>query len=106
MLLQMAGGSELYPTLTGPIVLLVTALFVVLGPPSWSRFVGLIVPAVLGVGAIVAAAMTGEFTAQLTDVGSAAVALGSWMHLIGLAAGVAGGVAMLLVHGRAATSER
>ena len=96
MLLQIAAGSTLYPSVTGPIVLLVTAAFVLFGPPRWSGYVGLVVPLVLGVGAIVAAAVTGGFIGQLTDVGRPALLLGSLLHVVGLVAAVAGGLRMVL----------
>jgi hypothetical protein len=96
MLLQIAAGSQLYPTLTGPIVLLATAAIVAFGPGRWTPYLGLVVPLVLGVGAIVAAVMTGDFIEQLTDVGNPGVLIGSVMHVIGLVAAVAGGVGMLL----------
>ena len=35
MLVQIAAGSELYPSLAGPIVLLVTAVFVAVWPRRW-----------------------------------------------------------------------
>ena len=95
MLLQIAAGSELYPSLTGPIVLLVAAGFVALGPGRWTPYVGLVVPLVLGVGAIVAAVMTSAFIEQLADIGNPAIVVGSLLHVIGLAAAVAGGVGML-----------
>lgn len=96
MLLQIAAGSELYPSLTGPIVLLAAAIFVAFGPGRWTPFVAVIVPLVLGVGAIIAAVMTGEFIHQLTNIGNAAIVAGSLMHVIGLTAAVTGGVGMLL----------
>lgn len=96
MLLQIAAGSELYPSLTGPIVLLVTAGLVAFGPRRWTAYLGLIVPLVLGLGAIVAAAMTGEFVDQLTDTGSPGILAGSVMHVVGLVAAVAGGLVMVL----------
>jgi hypothetical protein len=44
MLVQIAAGSTLYPSITGPIVLIVAAIFVAFGPAagrhglgSWSR---------------------------------------------------------------------
>ena len=95
MLLQIASGSELYPSLTGPIVLFATAVFVALGPARWSPYLGIGVPLVLGVGAIVAAAMTGEFVDQLTT-GNAGVVLGSLMHVIGLPMAVGGGIGSLV----------
>jgi len=105
MVLQMAAGSELYPTVTGPIVLVLTAVLVAFGP-GWTRYIGLLVPVVLGTGAIVAAAMTGTFIDQLIDVGNLPVVLGSVMHVLGLAAAVAGGVGALLDHPGTVGSER
>ena len=96
MLLQIASGSELYPSLTGPIVLLVAAAFVALGPRRMTPFVAVLVPLALGIGAIVAAVMTGGFTNQLADPGNAGVLIGSLMHVVGLVAAVTGGVGMLL----------
>lgn len=55
MLLQIAAGSTLYPSVAGPIVLVVVALIVAFAPGRWTTWVGLIVPLVLGLGAIVAA---------------------------------------------------
>jgi hypothetical protein len=95
MLLQIGAGSDLYPTLAGPIILLAAAAVVAFVRRRWTPYVGLIVPLVLGVGAIVAALMTGEFVAQLTDVGNPGVLLGSLMHVVGLVAAVAGSVGML-----------
>jgi hypothetical protein len=96
MLLQIVAGSELYPTFAGPIVLLAAAVIVALVRRRLTPYVGLLVPLVLGVGAIIAAVMTGEFIAQLTDIGRAGIFFGSVMHVVGLAAAVAGGVGMLL----------
>ena len=52
---------------------------------------GLAVPLVLGVGAIVAAAVTGEFVHQLTDPRNQGVFVGSVLHVVGLTIAVAGG---------------
>jgi hypothetical protein len=43
MLLQIAAGSELYPTYAGPIVLLAAAVIVAFGPGRWPSYVGLLV---------------------------------------------------------------
>ena len=104
MLLQMAAGSTLYPSVTGPIVLLVTALFVAFVPSRWTAFAGLLVPLALGVGAIVAAVMTGGFIDQLANVGNPGIFLGSVLHVVGLIAAVAGGVGTVL--DRRAAGER
>ena len=101
MLLQIVAGSTLYPSLTGPIVLLVAAVIVVLGPGRWTPYVGLLVPLVLAAGAIIAAVMTGDFIDQLTDVGSVGILVGSLMHVVWLTAAVAAGVGMLLGRGAA-----
>ena len=95
MLLQIAAGSVLYPSLAGPIVLLATAIIVAFGPGRWTPYVGLVVPVVLGLGAIIAAVMTGAFIEQLTDVGNAGILLGSLMHVVGLIAAVAGAIGMV-----------
>jgi hypothetical protein len=101
MLLQIAAGSVLYPSFTGPIVLLAAAVIVVVGPGRWAPYVGLLVPLVLAAGAIVAAVMTGDFIRQLTDVGRLGILAGSLMHVAGLTAAVAGGVGMLRGRGAA-----
>lgn len=96
MLLQIAAGSTLYPSVTGPIVLVITAAVVAFVPRGWTAWVGLVVPLVLGVGAIVAAVMTGHFIDQLTNVGNPGIFVGSFLHVIGLTAAVAGGVGMVM----------
>ena len=101
MLLQIAAGSQLYPSFAGPIVLLVTAVIVAFWPGRWMAYVALIVPLVLGLGAIIATVMSGAFIEQLTDTGNVGILLGSLMHVIGLIAAVAGGVGMLLARGAA-----
>ena len=95
MLLQIAAGSALYPSLAGPVVLVVTALIVAFGPWGWTAYIGLLVPLVLGIGATVAAAMTGEFTRQLVAFGNPGIVLGSLMHTVGLIAAVVGAIGML-----------
>ena len=106
MLTQMAAGSDLYPSVTGPIVLLATAGLVVFGPDRWTRWIGLAVPLVLGIGAAVAAAMTGQFIAQLTGAGNVPLLVGSWLHVVGLVTAVSGGVGVMLEPRQAATVER
>jgi hypothetical protein len=104
MLVQIASGSTLYPSITGPIVLIVAAIFVAFGPGRWTPWVGLVVPLVLGLGAMVAAVMTGGFIDQLTDLGRPGLFVGSLMHVVGLVAAVAGGAVMVL--GRRGPAER
>ena len=106
MLAQMAAGSDLYPSVTGPIVLLATAGLVAFGPGRWTRWIGLGVPLVLGIGAAVAAAMTGDFLNQLTGAGNVPLLLGSWMHVVGLVTAVSGGVGVMMEPREAATVER
>ena len=96
MLIQKAAGSELYPSFAGPIVLLVTAVLVAFRPNRWVVYVALIVPLVLGLGAIAAAVMSGEFVGQLTDTDSADILLGSLLHVFGLIAAVAGAAGMVM----------
>jgi hypothetical protein len=96
MVLQISAGSDLYPTYSGPIVLLVTAVIVTLWLRRWIVYLAIIVPLALGLGAIAAAFMTGEFIVQLTDTSRAGIFVGSLMHVTGLVAAVAAGVGMLL----------
>ena len=95
MILQIAAGSKLYPSFAGPIVLVVAAAIVAFGPGRWTPYVALLVPLVLGLGAIIAAVMSGEFIVQLTDISRPGILLGSLLHVIGLIAAVGGGVGML-----------
>jgi hypothetical protein len=74
------------------IVLLAAALIVAFGPGRWTAYVALLLPLVLGPGAIVAAVMSGTFIEQLTDISNVGLLLGSLTHVIGLIAAVAGGV--------------
>lgn len=96
MLLQIAAGSTLYPSLAGPIALLATAAIVAFRSGRWTPYVGLFIPLVLGLGAIIAAVMSGAFIDQLTDTGRIGVLAGSLMHVVGLVAAVAGGVGMVV----------
>jgi hypothetical protein len=64
MFVQIAAGSTLYPSIAGPIVLVVAAMIVMFGPARSAPWVGLVVPLVLGIGAIAAAVMTGDFIDQ------------------------------------------
>jgi hypothetical protein len=88
-------GSKLYPSFAGPIILLASAVIVAFRPGRWTPYVALLVPLVLGLGAIIAAVMSGEFIVQLTDTSRAGIVLGSLMHVIGLIAAVAGGAGMV-----------
>ena len=96
MVLQIAGGSSLYPSFAGPIVLLVAALIVVLRPGRWTAYLALAVPLVLGVGAIIAAAMSGTFIEQLTDTAKIGVLVGSLLHVAGLLIAIAAAIRMVL----------
>lgn len=99
MLLQIAAGSTLYPSLAGPIVLLATAVIVLFGPGRWTPYFGLLVPLLLGVGATISALMTSDFVDQLTDISMPGIFVGSLLHVIGLVGAVASGVGMVLGRG-------
>ena len=96
MLLEMAAGSTLYPTVTGPIVLVAGSALVAFLPGRWTSYLGLVIPLVLGVGLAVSAVLDPTFAGQLIDFGNVAVAVGSVLHVAGLVAAVLGGVAMVL----------
>ena len=96
IVLQIAAGSTLYPSFLGPAALLGTAVLVALVHDRWTSYVALLVPLLMGVGALVTALINGDFIRQLTGFGEPAIVLGSVMHVIGLIAAVAGGVGMVL----------
>lgn len=96
MVLQIGSGSELYPTFSGPIVLLAAAAIVAFAPGRWTAYLGLVIPLVLAAGLIVVAVMSGGFVKQLTDVGRVGLFVGSLVHVAGLIAAVAGGLGMLV----------
>jgi hypothetical protein len=96
MLLQIVAGSTLYPSLAGPIVLIVTAGIVALGPARLGAYAGIAVPLVLGFGALVGATMNGGLIGQLTNAAAPGVLVGSVLHVVGLVAAIAGGVGMVM----------
>ena len=93
MLLQIASGSELYPTIPpGPIILLMGAGVVALGPGRWSSIIGLVVPLILLVGGTIAAAVGNEFLDQLTEPGEVGIFAGTLIHVVGLATALVTGI--------------
>jgi hypothetical protein len=96
MLLEMGAGSELYPTISGPLILLVAAAIVAFRPGRWTGYIGLIIPLVLGLGLLVSALLAPAFFEQLTGVGNPGLVLGSLAHVVGLVAAVAGGIGLVI----------
>jgi len=98
IIIQIASGSDLYPTISpGPIILLAGAGLVALGPWRWTPIVGVVVPLFLLVGAVVAAVNSGEFVDQLTSLGQVGIGIfaGDVIQLLGvITALVAGSVAL------------
>lgn len=82
-----------------------TAVIVAFGPGRWTPYLALVVPLVLGLGAIVAAVMTGAFIEQLTDIANQALLLSTLLHVAGLIAAVAGAVGMVQRRGAGPISE-
>ncbi len=74
-------------------------------PGRWTGYVGLIVPLVLATGLIVSAALARTFLDQLTDTGNVGTLVGSVLHVVGLAAAVAGGIGVVLRPRGAPTPE-
>jgi hypothetical protein len=98
IIIQIASGSDLYPTIPpGPVILLAGAALVALGPWRWTPIVGVVVPLFLLVGAVLAAVNSGEFVDQLTDPGQVGIGIvaGDVMQMLGvITALVAGSVAL------------
>ena len=96
--LERGAGSSLYPTLALPVVLVVAAALVAFRPSRWTAYVGLIVSLVLAAGLIVSVALARTFLDQLTDTENPAILVGSILHVVGLVAAVAGGLAKVRRH--------
>lgn len=93
MVLQIAAGSELYPTIPpGPIILLTAAGLVGWGPKRWAPAIATIASGFVIVGGIIASIVSGEFVEQLADVGQTGVFLGSLMQVAGLVIAFTAGV--------------
>jgi hypothetical protein len=106
MLLQITSGSELYPTIPpGPIILLVGAGVVALGLRRWSPVIGLVVPLILTVGGIVAAASGNRFLDQLRESAELGIFVGTVVHLLGLIAALFAGTLALMRSHRAPRSS-
>lgn len=96
IMVQIAAGSDLYPSVPpGPIVLLAGAAVVAFGPRRWGPYVGIFVPVFLLVGAIISAFVASEsFVDQLSDVGDAGIFTGTLMQMIGVVVALGAGIAV------------
>jgi hypothetical protein len=109
IIIQIASGSDLYPTIPpGPIILLAGAGLVALGPWRWTPIVGVVVPLFLLVGAVVAAVNSGEFVDQLTSPGQVGIGIfaGDVMQLLGVITALVAGSVALRQRARAQTGDR
>jgi hypothetical protein len=109
IIIQIASGSDLYPTIPpGPIILLAGAGLVALGPWRWTPIVGVVVPLFLLVGAVVAAVNSGEFVDQLTSPGQVGIGIfaGDVMQLLGVITALVAGSVALRQSARAQTEDR
>jgi hypothetical protein len=109
IIIQIASGSDLYPTIPpGPIILLAGAGLVALGPWRWTPIVGVVVPLFLLVGAVVAAVNSGEFVDQLTSPGQVGIGIfaGDVMQLLGVITALVAGSVALRQRARARTEDR
>jgi hypothetical protein len=95
MVLQIAAGSDLFPTIPpGPIILLAAAVFLTSGPRAWAPYLATVVPAFVIVGGIIASAVNGAFIDQLTDIGEPGIFIGSWVQVAGLLLAFFAGITM------------
>jgi hypothetical protein len=96
IIIQIASGSELYPTIPpGPIILLAGAALVALGPWRWTPVAGVLVPLFLLVGAGIAAVASGEFVDQLADPGQVGIFAGDVLQLLGVVTALVAGIVAL-----------
>ena len=109
IIIQIASGSDLYPTIPpGPIILLAGAALVALGPWRWTPIVGVVVPLFLLVGAVLAAVNSGEFVDQLTDPGQAGVGIvaGDVIQMLGVITALVAGIVALRQSSPTRTEDR
>jgi hypothetical protein len=111
IIIQIASGSDLYPTIPpGPIILLAGAALVALGPWRWTPIVGVVVPLFLFVGAVIAAVNSGEFVDQLTDPGRVGIGIGIFagdvIQLLGVITALVAGIVALRQSSRTRTGDR
>jgi hypothetical protein len=107
IIIQIASGSDLYPTIPpGPIILLAGAALVALGPWRWTPVVGVVVPLFLLVGAAIAAVVSGEFVDQLTDPGEVGIFAGDVLQLLGMITALVAGIVALGQSSRTRTWDR
>jgi hypothetical protein len=109
IIIQIASGSGLYPTIPpGPIILLAGAGLVGLGPWRWTPIVGVVVPLFLLVGAVIAAINSGAFVDQLADPGQVGVGIfaGDVIQLLGVITALVAGSVALRQRSRTQTGDR
>jgi hypothetical protein len=107
IIVQIASGSDLYPTIPpGPIILLAGAALVALGPWRWTPVVGVVVPLFLLVGAAIAAIVSGEFVDQLTDPGEVGIFAGDVLQLLGVITSLVAGIVALRQSSQTRTGDR
>ena len=106
IIMQIASGSDLYPTIPpGPIILLAGAALVALGPWRWTPVVGVVVPLFLLIGAVIAAVASGEFVDQLTDPGEVGIFAGDVLQLLGVITALVAGLVALRQSSRTRTGD-
>jgi hypothetical protein len=93
IIVQIASGSDLYPTIPpGPIILLCAAALVAVGRWRWTAVIGVAVPLFLVVGAVLAAFGSGRFGDQLTDPGHVGIFAGDVLQLLGMVTALIAGI--------------
>jgi hypothetical protein len=107
IIMQIASGSDLYPTIPpGAIILLAGAALVALGPWRWTPVVGVVVRLFLLVGAVLAAVVSGELVDQLTDPGEVGIFAGDILQLLGVITALVAGILGLRQSSRTRTGDR
>lgn len=92
--IQIVAGSDLFPTIPpGPVILIVGAGLVAFGPRTWARYVALVIPIFLLVGATIAGSVaTDSWIDQLRQPDQTGIFLGTVLQfsatVIALAAGI------------------
>lgn len=92
--IQIVAGPDLFPTIPpGPVILILGAGLVAFGPRSWARYVALIIPIFLLVGATVAGSVaTDSWIDQLRRPDQTGIFLGTVLQFTAIVIALVAGI--------------
>ena len=102
IVIQIVAGSDLFPTIPpGPVILILGAGLIAFGPRSWARYVALIIPIFLLVGATTAGVVaTDSWVDQLRRPEQTGIFLGTVLQFTAIAVALVAGIRIWQEAGR------